>query len=185
MMQLGPWGPQGCGRAAPGARGYGLGPGDLGWCHLRRRITLVKQLEGSLGDTPPQPSILWTLTWPGRQGPEFLWRKEVAGNVGLIGDRRRPWGWELSQGWGCWVWWWEGFGKVPGPRKLEPERGEPDPVRAGAHAGWSYEGRLATARVGPTAPPEEMLAFMEVATWERAFLLVVAGGSGHDTARRL
>lgn len=83
--------------------------------------------------------------------------------------------------------WWvgriRGRSRVPGSWNLREE--SQIQVRAGGSCWLSHEGRLATARVGLTALAQRMLAFMEVATWERAFLLVVAGGSGHDTARRL
>lgn len=86
-MQLGPWG-------ASKVRGVQpRGPRVMGWVQV----------------------TCWChLAW--EAGAGLLWRQEVAGNVGLIGDRRWPWG-ELSQGWGAGRGGWEGFGEGPGSQE--------------------------------------------------------------------
>lgn len=68
-------------------------------------------------------------------------------------------------------------GKVLGPRKLEPERGEPGP-------GWGPEkGRLAAHGRDRRAHPQVTLDFTLVTTRKRALFLIAAGGTGLLTTR--
>lgn len=76
-------------------------------------------------------------------------------------------------------------GKVPGPRKLEPERGEPGPGEGRRLMLAEPQGQTGHSTGGTHCARPEDVGLYEVATWERAFLLAAAGGSGHATARRL
>ena len=69
-------------------------------------------------------------------------------------------------------------GNVPGPRKLEPERGEPGPGEGRGLMPVEHGNRPATAWAGLTELTQITSDFMEVAIRQRAFLLIAAGGTG-------
>lgn len=87
MVQLGPWGTSKVGGMQP------RWPGVVGWV----QVTCWCHLAWETGD-------------------RLLWCQEAAGNVGLVGDGRRPWG-ELRKGWGAGCGGWEGVGEGPGSQE--------------------------------------------------------------------